>query len=125
MDGIRSSSDRTGTEAAGYEIPTFGGEVRLIARDGLNPSIRLRRHSDRVLDWRPTVGHAVPGSGSIWTIPVMGGTPRELAAGFTAARLPIWSPDGKRLLVHRLCVTEDLGWSALDWWVSARMEAKW
>ena len=32
-------------------------------------------------------------------VPVAGGSPQQVGPNFTAARYPIWSPDGKHLLI--------------------------
>ena len=34
----------------------------------------------------------------MWVVPAAGGQSRRVAPGLTAARAPIWSPDGKHLL---------------------------
>jgi len=83
-----------------YEIPAFGGEVHLLARHGLNP--RFSPDGSQVAYWvgAPNVASSVPGSGAVWVVSVDGGPPRKVGSNFTAARYPIWSPDGK----HLLCV---------------------
>ena len=69
-----------------------------MARDGLNP--KFSPDGSQVAYWVGDEGvdAAVPGSGAVWVVPVAGGTPQRVGSNFTAARYPIWSPDGKHLL---------------------------
>jgi Tol biopolymer transport system component/DNA-binding winged helix-turn-helix (wHTH) protein len=112
---FRSSRDGGGV----YEIPSFGGEVRLLARDGLNP--RYSPDGTQVVYWvgAPGVAAAVPGSGSVWVVPALGGTPRRVGANLSAARNPVWSPNGKHLLFVGHNSAEAFDDSGIDWWVSS------
>jgi Tol biopolymer transport system component/DNA-binding winged helix-turn-helix (wHTH) protein len=100
-----------------YEIPAFGGEVRLLARDGLNP--RFSPDGLQVAYWigDENVANVVPGSGTVWVVPVAGGPPRQVGPNFTAARYPIWCPDGKHLLLIGYTSQKAYESSAIDWWV--------
>jgi Tol biopolymer transport system component/DNA-binding winged helix-turn-helix (wHTH) protein len=100
-----------------YEIPAFGGEARLLARDGLNP--RFSPDGLQVAYWigDENVANTVPGSGTVWVVPVAGGQPRQVGPNFTAARYPIWSPDGKHLLLVGYTSQKAYESSAIDWWV--------
>jgi Tol biopolymer transport system component len=114
---FRSNRDGGGV----YEIPAFGGEARLLARDGLNP--KYSPDGSQVAYWvgAPGVASAVPGSGSAWIVPVSGGAPHRIGANFTSARFPIWSPDGKRLLF--IGFTSDKAYEgSVDWYVAAPNE---
>lgn len=84
-----------------YEIPAFGGEVQLLARHGFNP--RFSPDGSAVAYWvgAPNVASSVPGSGAVWVISMTGGEPRKVGSNFTAARYPVWSPDGSIFSVLR------------------------
>jgi predicted Ser/Thr protein kinase len=115
---FRSNRDSGGI----YEIPAFGGEVRLLAHDGLNP--KYSPDGSQVAYW---VGPGdfgsgnvvVPGTGAVWVIPEPGGQPQRVGPDLTSARLPIWSPDGKHLLVIGYKSAKAYESSSLDWWVVA------
>jgi serine/threonine protein kinase/Tol biopolymer transport system component len=100
-----------------YETPAFGGDVRLIARDGLDP--RYSPDGSQIAYWVGAggVAIAVPGAGALWVAPVAGGSPRQVGSNFTSARFPIWAPDGKHLLVAGYTSPKSYDASALDWWV--------
>ena len=112
---FRSNRDGGGI----YEIPAFGGEVRLLARDGLNP--KVSPDGSQVAYWvgAESVAAAVPGSGTVWVVPVAGGQPQRVGPNFTAARYPIWSPDGKHLLIIGYTSAKAYESSGLDWWLVA------
>ena len=112
---FRSNRDGGGI----YEIPAFGGEVRLLARDGLNP--KFSPDGSQVAYWvgSESVAEAVPGSGTVWVVPVAGGQPQRVGPSFTAARHPIWSPDGKHLLCIGYTSAKAYESSSLDWWLLA------
>ena len=102
-----------------YEIPAFGGEAQLLARDGLNP--KFSPDGSQVAYWvgAPGVAAVVPGTGTVWVVPVAGGQPRRVGLNFTCARYPIWSPDGKHLLIMGYTSAKAWERSSLDWWVVA------
>lgn len=110
---FRSNRDGGGI----YEIPAFGGEVRLVARDGLNP--RFSPDGSQIAYWIGAwgVAAAVPGSGAVWVVPAAGGAPRRVGLNFTAARAPIWSPDGKHLLCVGYTSAKAFESSSIDWWL--------
>jgi Tol biopolymer transport system component len=112
---FRSNRDSGGI----YEIPAFGGEVRLLARDGLNP--RYSPDGSQVAYWvgAENVAVAVPGSGTVWVVPVAGGQPQRVGPNFAASRYPIWSPDGKHLLCIGYTSPKAYESSSLDWWLVA------
>lgn len=100
-----------------YEIPAFGGEARRLARDGLHP--KYSPDGSQVAYWVGGEGIAttVPGSATVWVVSVSGGPPRKVGPNLTAARGPIWSPDGKRLLCVGYSSAEVFDDSSLDWWM--------
>ena len=112
---FRSNRDGGGI----YEIPSFGGEARLLARDGLNP--RFSPDGSQVAYWVGArgVAQAVPGAGTVWVVPAPGGQPQRVGANFTTARYPIWAPDGKHLLFVGYRSAKAYEASSLDWWLAA------
>jgi len=111
---------RSNREGGGiYEIPAFGGEVRLLARDGRNP--KFSPDGSQVAYWigQESRTQAVPGSGTVWVVPVAGGQPQRVGSNFTAVRFPIWSPDGKHLLCIGYTSARAFESSAIDWWLIA------
>jgi eukaryotic-like serine/threonine-protein kinase len=111
---------RSNREGGGiYEIPAFGGEVRLLARDGRNP--KFSPDGSQVAYWvgQESRTQTVPGSGTVWVVPVAGGQPQRVGSNFTAVRHPIWSPDGKQLLCIGYTSAKTSESSAIDWWLIA------
>ncbi len=108
-------SERNGSGI--YEIPALGGEARLLAKNGLNP--KYSPDGLQVAFWigAEHVGTGVPGSGAVWVVPEAGGQPRRVGADFTAARHPVWSPDGKRLLAIGYHSQTAFETSSSDWWL--------
>jgi eukaryotic-like serine/threonine-protein kinase len=109
---------RSNREGGGiYDIPAFGGDVRLLARDGRNP--KFSPDGSQVAYWvgDETRTQTVPGSGTIWVVPVAGGKPQRVGSNFTAVRFPIWSPDGKHLLCIGYTSAKANDSSAIDWWL--------
>jgi serine/threonine protein kinase len=110
---FRSNRDGGGI----YEIPAFGGEARLVARDGLNP--KYSPDGSQVAYWVGDEGvdGAVPGSGTVWVVPLAGGSPYRIGQGFTAARYPIWSPNGGHILLMGYTSAKAFQASGIDWWL--------
>ena len=107
-----------------YEIPAFGGQIRLLARNGLRP--RFSPDGSKVAYWIGPEGvvDTVPGAASVWVIPAAGGQPQRVGSGLTAARAPIWSPDGKRLLFIGYTSDKLYDTSSVDWWLAAVDESE-
>ncbi len=108
-------SDRDGGGV--YEMPAFGGEARLLARAGRNP--KYSPDGTQVAYWigDTYVAPTVPGNGTVWVVPSAGGQPVRAGSGFSTARTPIWSPDGRHLLVVGYHSDQAFDGSALDWWI--------
>jgi Tol biopolymer transport system component/DNA-binding winged helix-turn-helix (wHTH) protein len=109
---------RSGRDGGGiYEMAAFGGEPRLVARDGLNP--RYSPDGTQVAFWigSPSILPIVPRSGTVWVLPLAGGHPFRLGSEFATVRYPIWSPDGRQLLVIGYKSEKFYDLSALDWWI--------
>src|ERR1700722_9907533 len=100
-----------------YEVPTFGGEARLLARVGLNP--RFSPDGSRVAYWvgGPGLAQAIPGAGAVWVVPASGGQPERVGSNFTSAMYPIWSPDSTHILFIGYTSTEAFQSDSLDWWI--------
>jgi eukaryotic-like serine/threonine-protein kinase len=101
-----------------YEIPTFGGEARLVARKGMNPQVSP--DGSKIAYWTgaPNVSIAVPGGGAVWIVSEANGEPRAVGGKFTNARYPIWSADGRFLLFVGYTSDKAYEQSALDWYLA-------
>jgi len=110
---FRSNRDGGGI----YAIPAFGGDVRLLAANGLNP--RFSPDGLRVAYWvgSETIAPNAPASGTVWVVPASGGQPMRVGRTLGAARYPIWSSDGTQLLVTGYPSTQANDATALDWWL--------
>lgn len=98
-----------------YQIPAFGGEVRLVARDGMNP--KVSPDGSLVAYWVGTqIALALPGTGAVYVTPLAGGAPQRVGTTFTDARVPIWSKDGKHLLMIGYTSEKSFNEDSLDWW---------
>src|ERR1035441_4387594 len=95
----RSCFGRTGTAGGVTRCPKLGGEVRFVVRDGLDP--KFSPEGSQVAYWvgDPEIALPIAGTGAVFVVPAAGGAPRRVGANFTAARHPIWSRDGKHLLL--------------------------
>ena len=102
-----------------YQIPAFGGEVRLLARDGLRP--RFSPDGSKVAYWAGSEGQVqtAPGNAAVWVVAAGGGQPQRLRSSLTAAQAPIWSPDGRRLIFVGYTSAKLYDSSSLDWWLAA------
>ena len=96
-----------------YVVSAFGGEPRLIARHGRRP--RFSPDGMQIAYW---VRSAVFYLGSVFVVPTAGGSPVPVQPGFASALFPIWSADGKSLLMLGIRDWKDIPAGALDWWVT-------
>jgi serine/threonine protein kinase/Tol biopolymer transport system component len=107
----RSESDGGGI----HVVPTFGGqEPRLLVAGGRRP--RFSPDGQLIAYWTGSnVGFSSSsGSYRAFVIPASGGTPKEIG-GFTGARNPVWSDDGRSLLVLGSRAAPPLR-DTYDWW---------
>jgi len=98
-----------------YSVPALGGDARLIVSGGLSP--RLSPDGRQLAYWTGSfIGFArAPGSYRTFVVDAAGGTPREIG-GFTNSRFPVWSPDGRGLIVSAT-QAEPPEAETYDWWV--------
>jgi Tol biopolymer transport system component len=98
-----------------YGVPALGGDARLIVAGGLSP--RLSPDGRQLAYWTGTfIGFArPPGSYRTYVVDAAGGTPREIG-GFTNSRFPVWSPDGRSLIVSASQADPPEG-QTYDWWI--------
>lgn len=117
-DGARIAFQSNRNGGGIYEVPALGGKTRLVARGGLNP--KYSPDGSQVAYWVGTaaVNSAVPGSGAVWLVPMTGSGPRRIGGQFSAARQPIWLPDGKHLLVLGYTSPRAYENWAIDWWTA-------
>jgi Tol biopolymer transport system component len=105
-----------------WAIATNGGSPRMLAEGGRRP--RISPDGKLVAYWMSNQGSGDVES-SMWVAPLSGGAPKQLAADFSVAEHPTWSPDGKRLLFLGRPKRPNSGGlrqeeapiQAPDWWV--------
>ena len=99
-----------------YVVPTLGNEApRFLAAGGRRP--RFSPDGQSIAYWTGNSIGFFPRAGAYRTfvVPLAGGAPRDIAAQMTAARYPVWSPDGKGLLVLGSRAPQPER-EAYDWW---------
>lgn len=105
-DGTRITfrSDRDGGGI--FVVPSLGGEVRMVAKDGRRP--RFSPDGRWIAYWTEDFTRA----GRVFLIPSAGGAPRRIAPAFADAREPVWAPGGNALLLSAA-----FGGQPHDWWL--------
>lgn len=99
-----------------YEIPTLGGQPRLLIKEGNNP--KFSPDGSKIAYWigDEHLSPLVPGTGTVWVAPLGGGQPWQVATNLTTARFPTWSPDGQGLLMSGYGSSSAFDLKAMDWW---------
>ncbi len=94
-----------------YLIPTFGGQERLLVRGGSYP--RFSPDGRWVAYSSGSRGYL--SESKVFVMPVGGGGPTQIAADIPWTSEPVWSPDGRHLLVQGAATTNDL--ASLELWL--------
>ena len=82
-----------------YRVAVEGGLSSLVAADGRNP--RYSPDGQWIAYWIGSPGgDFLPPAGTVYVMASSGGVARPLASGLASSACPVWSPDGKRLLVE-------------------------
>ncbi len=90
-----------------YVMPSLGGDARLLVAGGRRP----RYSPDGA--WIAYYTGEFQG-GRSYILPAAGGPPLPVAPSLTSAAMPVWSPDGKRVLVAGMLDRR------VDWWAAPR-----
>jgi Tol biopolymer transport system component len=98
-----------------YSVPALGGDPRLLVAGGLSP--RVSPDGRQVAYWTGSFIGFVQTAGGYRTFVVeaAGGAPREIT-GFVNSRFPVWSPDGRSLIVSAT-QAEKAEAQSYDWWI--------
>src|SRR5205814_3722408 len=106
---------RSGKEGGGvYVIPTIGGEVTRLAAAGRDP--RFSPDGRWIAYWVGDYDTSIVtggGGGQIYVVPAERGQARRVGSDLAIAGNPVWSPDGKHLLVFLLSEVT----ASMDWWM--------
>lgn len=108
---FRSARDGGGI----YVVPALGGPAQKVAAQGRQP--RFSPDGKSIAYWvgQPSDRLQNARAGEAYVVPASGGEPRRLAAELSTARNPVWSPDGRNLLVAGVGGEP----SRFDWWLVA------
>jgi len=98
-----------------YLIPALGGQERLLVRGGAQPRFSP---DGRWIAYSAASGAAAAGlaESKVFVMPVGGGAPKRIAADIPFTGWPVWSPDGRRLLVLG---GERSDHASLDFWLAS------
>ncbi len=99
-----------------YLIPSFGGEERLLVRGGRSPRFSP---DGRWVAYSTSSNSAANflSEAKVFVIPSGGGTPKRIAADIPWTSLPVWSPDGRHLLVLGAAKTNDS--ASMEFWLGS------
>src|SRR5262249_6756285 len=92
-----------------YLVPSLGGDERLLVRGGYYP-----RFSPDGQWVAYSSSESVLRDSRVFVVPVAGGSPKRVGEDIAHALSPVWSPDGKGLLITGQAGVGDLG-SRDDW----------
>jgi eukaryotic-like serine/threonine-protein kinase len=96
-----------------YTVPALGGTPRRIAPQGRRP--RFSPDGQWIAYW---VGERHQfSSNSLYVVRSTGGEPRRLASTFFSAFDPLWSPDGRQLLIVGAETDKAKPAERYDWWM--------
>jgi dipeptidyl aminopeptidase/acylaminoacyl peptidase len=99
-----------------YLVPTLGGPARLIAAEGRRP--RFSPDGSRVAYWTGQFrGSAASQDSSLYVVDLSGGTPARLLSDFDVAKDPVWTGDGRSLIVSARRQNHSSVSDAFDWWM--------
>src|SRR5262245_1034786 len=103
-----------------YVMPALGGDARLIAEAGRRPRFSPDGRSIAYWTgpWLSGAGPRAPGS-SVFIVPATGGKPIRVAEGFSSARDPVWSLDGKSVVFVGRKLSDESPAGAFAWWWAA------
>ena len=99
-----------------YLIPSLGGTPRLLAPGGHNP--RFSPQGNLVAYWTGTRDGLADGPAKTFVVSILGGERREIRPDFSAVQRPVWSPDGRRLIVWGVAPGEGPPADRADFWVT-------
>ena len=94
-----------------YVVSVFGGEARLVATKGRRPRFSL--DGAHIAYW---IQGAPFYTGNVFIAPAAGGSSSPVRPEFASARYPVWSPDGKKLMILGARDPKDVGPGG-DWWI--------
>jgi Tol biopolymer transport system component/DNA-binding winged helix-turn-helix (wHTH) protein len=102
-----------------YLIPVIGGEASRLTQSGRSP--RFSPDGQWIAYWSGGSDAVVPtvrGAGAVYIVASAGGEPKRLGLDLSTAGNPVWSPDGKHLLVY-VSPKTGYAWDTADWWLVA------
>lgn len=97
-----------------YVVPSLGGQARLVAKDGRDPS--FSPDGKWIAYWVGNVTYDTENTGDVYVISSSSGAAPQRLKTDMQLGYPIWSPDSQRLLVLGIKAGSDY----FDWWVFAR-----
>ena len=110
-DGGQIAFDSRRGDGGIYVVPSLGGDERLLVRRGYLP-----RFSPDGQWIAYSTGNAGLVDSKVYIMPVAGGTPKRVGEDIAVALAPVWSPDGKSLLITGQDGVGDLG--SLNYWLA-------
>lgn len=100
-----------------YLIPVIGGEPTRLTSFGRSP--RFSPDGHWIAFWAGGSDAIVPsvnGAGAVYMVASAGGEPKRLGLDLSTAGNPVWSPDGRHLLVY-VSPKTGYAWDTADWWL--------
>ncbi|MBL8221784.1 MAG: protein kinase [Bryobacterales bacterium] len=91
-----------------YVIPSLGGEERLLVQGGYDAKFSPDGQS---IAYCTGLGGLT--ASSVFVLPLSGGLPQRVGASIPVAAMPVWSPDGKSLLIRGMDGVGDIQSSEL------------